>query len=124
MFYDRLVPTLITKTVGSHIAPAEENNTNSAVMADESILEVTGRIVSLIVRSLDDVKQDQVVNDAYDLFIFNKPSTLISKSPESVAKTFRPFGVDRVAEHVPYMFIFTCIIAVLRQQVCLALISI
>lgn len=117
-FYDRLVPTLITKTVLALTTPVEEGSkANPTVLADDSVLEVTGRLVTLVVRSLDAIKQERVLQDAFDLFIVSKPSGLILRNREKVAEIFKPFGISRVSEYVPCMTIFTCIVAGMRNEV-------
>lgn len=117
-FYDRLVPRLITETILALITPKEaKSKENWRVLADGSVLEVTGRLINLVVRSLSTENQRRVLQDAFHLFISNKPSGLISKNKEQVVEFFRPFGPDVQVDHVPCMTIFTCIIAGVQREV-------
>jgi len=87
------------------------------VLVDDSMIGITGRLVNLVVRSLDATKQEKVLQDSFDLFVFNKPSGIILKNREQVAEVFRPFGPHRAEQHVSCMTIFTCIIAGIRKEV-------
>lgn len=114
-FYDRLVPQLTTQTILALIMPKETGG--KAVLADDSVLEVTGRLINLVVRSLRTQDQERVLQDAFHLFISNKPSGLISKNKEQVVEFFRPFGPGIQVEHVPCMTLFTCIVAGVQREV-------
>lgn len=119
MFYERLVPSLITKTVMALISPPESGSL--AILADDSVLEIAGRVVNLVIRSLDASKQEKALQDAFDLFINNKPSGLISDKKDQVAQVFRPFGPGKVSGHASCVVIFTCIVAGIREEVSLDL---
>lgn len=117
-FYDRLVPRLITQTILALITPEEATSkANCRVLADDSVLEVTGRLINLVIRSLSTRDQERVLIDAFHLFISNKPSGLISKNKEQVVEYFRPFGPGIQEEHVPCMTVFTCIVAGVQREV-------
>ena len=112
------MPALITKTVSALTTPAETGTkANPRVLIDDYIIGITGRLVNLVVRSLDATRQEKILQDAFDLFVFNKPSGIILKNPGQVAETFRPFGPHRSEQHVPCMTIFTCIVAGIRKEV-------
>ena len=114
------MPVLITKTVSALTTPTEAGTkANPKVLMDDCMVGITGRLANLVVRSLDAMKQGKVLQDAFDLFVFNKPSSIILKNREQVAETFKPFGPRRGEQHVPCMTIFTCIIAGIRKEVCL-----
>jgi len=111
------VPALITKTVSALTTPVEAGaKANSKVLIDDCMIGITGRLVNLVVRSLDATRQEKVLQDAFNLFVFNKPSGIILKNREQVAETFRPFG-PHSGEHLPCMTIFTCIVAGTRKEV-------
>ncbi|KAF8435281.1 RNAPII transcription regulator C-terminal-domain-containing protein [Terfezia claveryi] len=117
-FYERLVPALITKTISALTIHVETGTkANSSALIDDCMIEITGRLVNLVVRSLDATRQEKVLQDVFDLFVFNKPCCIILKNREQIAETFRPFGPHRVEQHVPYMTIFTCIVAGIRKEV-------
>ncbi|KAF8476066.1 RNAPII transcription regulator C-terminal-domain-containing protein [Kalaharituber pfeilii] len=118
-FYDRLVPPLVTKTVVALITPVE--NGRKPVLGDELLLEVMGRLLNIVVRSLDVSKQEKVIQDAFNLFIHRKPSELVLRNREKVAEEFRPFGEvegnGRVLEHAGCMTLFTWGVAGVRREV-------
>ena len=113
-FYDRIVPTLITKTVLGCITDGGEK---PHVLGNDSVLEITGRLINLIVRTQDISKQEVILQDAFDLFIRNKSSGLIQQKQEDVVNTFKPFGSDVVAHHAPCMVLFSCIVAGIKKEV-------
>ena len=109
---------LITKTVSALTTHVEAGTkANPKVLMDDCMIGITGCLVNLVVRSLDATKQEKVLQDTFDLFVFNKPSGIILKNWEQVTEVFRPFGPQRIEQHVSCMTIFTCIIGGIRKEV-------
>ncbi|KAI5816584.1 RNAPII transcription regulator C-terminal-domain-containing protein, partial [Pyronema omphalodes] len=88
-YYNRLIPPLLTKTILPLVSES-----GSTVLADDSVLDVTGRLLHIITHALDVESQKTVVENTFNLFISNTPSNLVLESSDSVATNFRPLSSD------------------------------
>lgn len=111
--FTRLVPSLLTKTVLPLIG-----DEGSRVMADDSVLDVTGRLVNILVRALDVEQQTAIVEQVFNLFVRGKPCEYIpAASRERVAAEFRPFEESAPKEQSGCFIIFAYVLAAMRREV-------
>ncbi|KAI5850424.1 RNAPII transcription regulator C-terminal-domain-containing protein [Morchella snyderi] len=113
--FTRLVPSLLTKTVLPLIG-----DEGSRVMADDSVLDVTGRLVNILVRALDVEQQTAIVEQVFNLFVRGKPCEYIpAASRERVAAEFRPFEESAPKEQSGCFVIFAYVLAAMRREIAL-----
>lgn len=113
--FTRLVPSLLTKTVLPLVG-----DEGSRVMADDSVLDVSGRLINILVRALDVELQTEIIAQVFNLFVRGKPCEYIpAASRERVAAEFRPFGDEEAApkEQSGCFIIFAYVLAAMRREV-------
>lgn len=113
-YYNRLVPPLLTKT----IVPLVENGHGvSAVLADDSVLDVTGRLIRIITHALDKEHQDMIVSNIFQLFVNNKPSNIITEKAELVADRFRPLDKDASLQAAGCTVVMASVLAAVQRDI-------
>ncbi|KAF8250485.1 ARM repeat-containing protein [Wilcoxina mikolae CBS 423.85] len=113
-YYNRLIPPLLTKTV---IPLAESGNGVSVVLADDSVLDVTGRLIKIITHAMDKEHQDMIVGNIFQLFVKNKPSTIITEKAELVADRFRPLDKDASPQAAGCTVVLASVLAAAQREV-------
>lgn len=117
MHFTRLVPILLTKTILPLIGGSEES-AGSGVMADDSVLDVMGRLINILIRPLDIEQQTSTAEQMFNLFVRGLPCEYISPaSREIVAEKFRPFRRDTRKEDAGCVIVFAYVLAALRREV-------
>lgn len=115
--FTRLVPSLLTKTILPLIGEPGES-ASSRVMADDSVLDVTGRLINILVRPLDVEQQTFIAEQMFNLFVRGLPCEYIAApNREKVAEKFRPFRKDAEKENVGCVIVFAYVLAALRREV-------
>lgn len=118
--FTRLVPSLLTKTILPLIG---DESAGSKVMADDSVLDVTGRLINILTRPLDTEQQTSVAEQMFNLFFHGVPCDYIpTTSREVVAGKFKLFQVGSEKEHTRCVIIFAYALAALRREVRIRLI--
>lgn len=115
-YYNRLIPPLLTNT----IIPLVSGGDVSAVLADDSVLDVTGRLVRIITRDLDTEKQDMIIVNMFQLFVnYNRPSNVITEKAEIVASKFRPLHKHTSKQAAGCTVVFASVLAAARREISL-----
>jgi DNA repair/transcription protein MET18/MMS19 len=113
-YFARLVAPLLTKTIVPLVGSSEDFG-DSKIMAEDSVLDITGRLLNTIIRSLDSDEQKAVIEQAFNIFIRGEPSDYIPETYRtSVADEFRPLSKS---EHAGCVILFAYILAGLRREV-------
>ncbi|KAK6342855.1 hypothetical protein TWF718_008237 [Orbilia javanica] len=112
--YTRIVPELITRTVTPLC-----NGSGGNALSNEAVLEVTGNIVSLIIRAMDVEKQTEVVGELFKIFVAKTESGIITSDKELVAKEFGPLDEDTTPQQASTIIIFASAVAAIRREVTL-----
>jgi hypothetical protein len=112
--FARLVPFLLEKT----ILPLIGASISSKAMANDSVLDVVGRLINILIRPLDTEQQALIAEQLFNLFTFGMPCEYIPiTSKEEVAGRFRPFQIDAEKEHAGCVIVFAYALAAFRQEV-------
>lgn len=115
--FARLVPSLLTKTILPLIGESEAS-TSSRVMADDSVLDVTGRLINILIRPLDVEQQTFIAEQMFNLFVRGLPCEYITTASRTqVAEKFKPFQKDTEKEHAGCVIVFAYLLAALRREV-------
>ncbi|KAI5846119.1 RNAPII transcription regulator C-terminal-domain-containing protein [Tricharina praecox] len=114
VYYNRLIPPLLTKTLVSLVAGG---NGDSAVLADDGVLDITGRLVRIITRDLDTQQQTMIVNNILELFVNHNPSDIITEKADIVANNFRPMLKDADKQVAGSMVIFASVLAAVPRDI-------
>jgi DNA repair/transcription protein MET18/MMS19 len=112
-YYNRLIPPLLTKT----IIPLVAGEGASAVLAEDSVLDVTGRLVRIITHELDAEHQDMIMRETFSLFVNHQPSGIIAEKADAVAASFRPLDKDASQEVAGCTVILTSVLAASRREI-------
>ncbi|KAI5804937.1 RNAPII transcription regulator C-terminal-domain-containing protein [Geopyxis carbonaria] len=113
-YYNRLVPPLLTKT----ILPLVSEKETLPVLTDDGVLEISGRLVRLIVKDLEIEQQQKITQSMFDLFVNNKESTLILEK-SNITENFRPFSKTATEQQSGCVVIFACCLAAISREVAL-----
>ncbi|KAG0131695.1 putative DNA repair/transcription protein [Tuber indicum] len=123
-YFARLVVPLLTKT----IIPIVDNTSefeDFRIMANDSILDVTGRLFNIIIRSLEFEEQINVSRQLINIFVLGIPSEYIPGThAEIVARDFKPLQQTANKEQSGCTILLTYALAGLRREVVLAALSI
>ena len=115
-YYTRLVPPLLTNT----IIPLVSGGDASAVLADDSVLDVTARLVRIITHDLDMEHQSMIVVNIFQLFVnYNSPSNVITEKADIVSDKFRPLNRDTSKQAAGCTVIFSSVLAAARREILL-----
>lgn len=115
--FTRLVPFLLTKIILPLIKESEKS-TSSNVMADDSVLDVVGRLVNILIRPLGVEEQTSIAEQMFNLFFHGLPCQFIpTSSREKVAESFGLFRVDAGKEPAGCVIVFAYALAALRREV-------
>lgn len=114
--FARLVPSLLTKTI-LPLAGKPGESVSSRVMADDSVLDVTGRLINILIRPLDVGQQTFIAGQIFSLFRGQPCEYITAADREKVAERFRPFQMDSEKEHAGCVIIFAYVLAALRREV-------
>jgi len=115
VYYNRLIPPLLTKTIVPLVARSDGV---SAVLADDSVLDITGRLVRIITRALDAQQQTMIVNNIFELFVnHNNPSNIIAEKADIVASNFRPLHKDSGKQVASSTMIFASVLAAVPRDI-------
>ncbi|RPA91136.1 ARM repeat-containing protein [Choiromyces venosus 120613-1] len=123
-YFARLVIPLLGKT----IIPTTDDSSefeDFRIMTDDSILDVTGRLFNIIIRSLGFEEQIIVSRQLIDIFVLGIPSEYIPKThAEIVARDFKPLQQTANKEQAGCTILLTYALAGLRREVVLTALSI
>ncbi|KAF3919588.1 hypothetical protein ABW20_dc0103300 [Dactylellina cionopaga] len=114
--YSRIVPELVTRTI---IPLCNASGGNA--LSNEAVLDVTGHIVSLIVRAKDINRQTRVVKELFNLFVKREESAVITSEKALVSQRFNPFEQGTSPQQASTVIIFASAIAAVRREVPLPL---
>lgn len=112
-YYNRLIPRLITRTV----VPLVQDQ--SSVLAGDKVVDITARLLGIILRDLDAELQKSTVDAVFDLLVLNKPSGLVSEQAGLVAQNFHPLDQDSPVEQASCITILAHTLAVVKRDVSL-----
>lgn len=112
-YYARLVPPLVTKT----ILPLIGNGDSPSVLANDEVLDVTGRLINIVVRSLELQEQSSTMEQSWNLFVANKPSNLIVENADGVARDFKPLQREATTQQASCVTMFACTLSAIRREV-------
>jgi len=116
-YFARLVVPLLAKTITPIVDSSGEFD-DFRIMTDDSILDVTGRLFNIIIRSLDFEEQTNVSQQLINIFILGIPSDYIPEThAEIVARDFKPLQPTASREHAGCTILFTYALAGLRREV-------
>ncbi|KAJ6257724.1 hypothetical protein Dda_7512 [Drechslerella dactyloides] len=110
--YARIVPELMTRTI-LPLCNASGGN----ALSHEAVLEVTGNIISLILRVMDAERQRVVVKELFKLFVTREPSAIITADKALVAERFNPLDHGSSPQQASTLILFTSAVAALRCEV-------
>lgn len=114
-YYRRLIPPLLTKTLTPLVV---DGNGASAVLADESVLDITGRLVRIITHELDRDYQEMIVANMFDLFVsHSKTCDIISENAVLVAEQLRPLEKEASPEAAGCTVVFTSVLAAVSREI-------
>jgi DNA repair/transcription protein MET18/MMS19 len=114
VYYNRLIPPLLTKT----IVPLVAGGGASAVLADDGVLDVTSRLVRVITRDLDTQHQTMIVSNVFELFVnHSNASNIITEKADTVANNFRPFHKDADTQVAGSTMIFASVLAAVPKDI-------
>lgn len=113
--FTRLVPSLLTKII---LPLIEEPRESANPMTDDSVLDVAGRLINILIRSLYAEQQTSIAEQVFNLFGLGVPCEYMPiDSREKVAKRFKPFQFDAGKGHNGCVIVFAYALAALRQEV-------
>ncbi|PWW78340.1 ARM repeat-containing protein [Tuber magnatum] len=122
-YFTRLVVPLLTKT----IIPVVDNSSefqDFRILTDDSILDVTGRLFNIIIRSLGFEEQINVSRQLINIFVLGIPSDYIPITHAGiVARDFKPLQQAANKDQARCTILFTYALAGLRREVALTTLS-
>lgn len=119
-YFMRLVPPLLTKTILPTVGDSEEFR-NLRIMADDAVVDITGRLLNIVIRSLDVDEQTVVADQLFNIFVRGIPSEYIPKTQRDiVASAFRPLQNEGKSGQSGCVILFTYMLAGLRREVWVA----
>ncbi|GAO51729.1 ARM repeat-containing protein [Saitoella complicata NRRL Y-17804] len=110
-YFDRLVPTLLTKTLVPFV---QSGNEQLPMMCRPEILKVSSQIINIVFRSLNTQKQESVVKELFAIFVDGQQSQLIASDNQVVAEKFPKLHEPGQANTI---ILFTAAISSLRKEV-------
>lgn len=110
-YYSRLIPRLVTQTV----VPLIQDS--ASVLADDKVVDVTARLLGIILRNLDTDLQKSTVDAVFNLLVLGSPSSLITEQTDFVAGKFRPLELDAPVEQTSCVTILAHTLAVVERDI-------
>ncbi|BFZ62177.1 hypothetical protein YB2330_003259 [Saitoella coloradoensis] len=110
-YFDRLVPTLLTKTLVPFVQSGSEQ---LPMMCRPEVLKVSSQIINTVFRSLDAQKQERIAKELFAIFVDGQPSQLIISDNQVVAEKFPKLHEPGQANTI---ILFTAAVSSLRKEV-------
>jgi DNA repair/transcription protein MET18/MMS19 len=93
----------------------------SVVLAEDSVIDITGRLIHIIVKELDAEQQSLFLENSFHLFVDHKPSNIILENSDLVSEKFHPLEKDASEQFAGCTIVFACILAAVRRELALPL---